>query len=66
LGWLLAIPENNRLGWKGSSGVFGLFVRDTEKKFHNIDTRSRAEGPNTFQVKGKNKESLLKGKDQYS
>ncbi len=64
MGWFLVLLENIRPGWKGSPGLFGL-VRDTEKKFHNIGTRSRAEGPNTFSVKGKNKESLLKG-DQYS
>jgi hypothetical protein len=44
LGKLLVLPPNARLDWKEIaryklSSLFGLIVRDEEKKFYNIDTK---------------------------
>jgi len=45
LGKLLALPANARLDWKvisryKHSSLFGLIIRNKEKKFYNIDTWS--------------------------
>jgi hypothetical protein len=46
LGKLLVLPENVRLDWKviaryEHTSLFGLVFCNEEKKFYNIDTRSR-------------------------